>query len=215
MPFMALDFFPFTRTHVIKMNEPEHQPTISPVVIHLLKGILFRNIQPVLWNDLLELQAQVKDYVEVVGLDLTVDDIEGYAYLTQITTSEEDKNPLPRLIARRPLSYPISLLCVLLRKKMAEADSSGAEMRVIISRQDLINDMIVFMPAKSNEAQIAASISATINKVTELGFLRKLKNDSENLEIQRIISALVDADWSADLAQKLEIYQRHIESINE
>ncbi|RLA25021.1 MAG: hypothetical protein DRQ62_03730, partial [Gammaproteobacteria bacterium] len=109
-------------------------------------------------------------------------------------------------------SYPISLLCVLLRKKMAEADSSGEQMRVIVSREELTNAMRVFMPEKSNEAQTAASINATINKVAELGFLRKLKNDNENLEIQRIISALVDADWTADFNEKLKIYQEYVQS---
>jgi len=190
----------------------EHQVNLSPVIIHLLKGILFRNQYPLLWNDLLELQSQVLDYVKVIGLNLEIDDTEGYAWLTQTIPDEDEKDPLPRLIARRPLSYPISLLCVLLRKKMAEADSSGAEMRVIVSRDELINTMLVFMPEKSNEAQIAASINATINKVLELGFLRKLKNDNENLEIQRIIIALVDADWTADFNEKLRIYKEHAKS---
>jgi len=194
------------------MTEEEHQPSISPIIIHLLKGILFRNQHPLLWNDLLELQSQILDYVQVIGLNLEIDDIEGYAWLTQIIPDEDEKEPLPRLIARRPLSYPISLLCVLLRKKMAEADSSGDQMRVIVSREELNNAMRVFMPEKSNEAQIAASINATINKVTELGFLRKLKNDNESLEIQRIISALVDADWTADFNEKLRIYQEHVQS---
>ena len=194
------------------MTEEEHQPSISPIIIHLLKGILFRNQHPLLWNDLLELQSQVLDYVQVIGLDLEIDDTEGYAWLTQTIPDEDEKDPLPRLIARRPLSYPISLLCVLLRKKMAEADSSGEQMRVIVSREELTNAMRVFMPAKSNEAQTAASINATINKVAELGFLRKLKNDNENLEIQRIISALVDADWTADFNEKLRIYQEHVQS---
>jgi len=191
------------------MAEEEHQPSISPIIIHLLKGILFRNQQPQLWHELLELQSQVLDYVKVLGLDLQVDDTEGYAWLVQARPSDEEKNPLPRLIARRPLSYPMSLLCVLLRKKMAEADDSGAETRVIVSRQDIINDMRVFMPEKSNEAQITASINATINKVAELGFLRKLKNDDENMEIQRIISALVDADWTVGFKEKLAIYQEY------
>jgi len=193
-------------------EEEHHQPSISPIIIHLLKGILFRNQHPLLWNDLLELQAQVLDYVQVIGLDLEIDDTEGYAWLTQTIPDADEKAPLPRLIARRPLSYPISLLCVLLRKKMAEADSSGEQMRVIVSREELTDAMRVFMPEKSNEAQTAASINATINKVAELGFLRKLKNDNDNLEIQRIISALVDADWTADFNEKLRIYQEYVQS---
>jgi len=193
--------------------ESESQETkLSEVVIHLLKGILFRQQHPVLWNDLLKIQGQLEDYIKVLGLELSLDDSEGYAWLMQKTESEDDKTTLPRLIARRPLSYPMSLLCVLLRKKMAEADKSGAEVRVIVARQDIINAMLVFMPDKSNEAQTAATINAIINKVVELGFLRKLKNDNENLEIQRIISALVDADWVASVNEKLKIYQEHADA---
>ena len=90
-----------------------------------------------------------------------------------------------------------------------EADSSGDEIRVIVSRQELINLMVIYMPEKTNETQTSTAINAVINKVADLGFLRKLKNDTENLEIQRIISALVDADWVADLNEKLKTYQDH------
>jgi len=184
---------------------------ISSVVIHLLKGILFRDLQPVLWNDCLNKQAQVSDYVEVIGLDLKLNEDEGYAWLVQ-KTAENEVASVPRLVSRRPLSYPMSLLCVLLRKKMAEADKSGADMRVVVSRHDIVNAMLVFMPDKSNEAQTAAAINATINKVVDLGFLRKMKNDSENLEVQRIISALVDADWVADFNEKLTVYQSYADA---
>jgi len=190
-------------------EEQQHEPKLSPVIIHLLKGILFRNQHPVLWHDLLSLQSQVLDYVKIVGLDLKIDETEGYAWLVQVSPDEDENEPLPRLIARRPLSYPVSLLCVLLRKKMVEADNSGSDTRVIVSREELINAMLVFMPDKSNEAQTSAAINAAINKVAELGFLRKLKNDNENLEIQRIISALVDADWTADFKEKLATYEEY------
>jgi hypothetical protein len=185
----------------------EYTPNLSVVLIHLLKGIVFRSEQPQLWQDLLDLQAQVADHLKVLDLELTIDDSEGYAWLSQRITDQEEKNPLPRLIARRPLSYPISLLCVLLRKKIAEADASGAETRVIVSREELLNAMRVFMPEKSNEAKIEEQMNSTITKVIELGFLRKLKTDTEQLEVQRFLTALVDADWTASLNEKLIEYQ--------
>jgi hypothetical protein len=182
---------------------------ISSVVIHLLKGIVFRNDQPQLWQDLLNLQAHVIDYLNVLDLELTIDDSEGYAWLTQRAANAEEKNPAPRLIARRPLSYPVSLLCVLLRKKIAESDASGAEVRVIVSREELMNAMRVFMPEKSNEAKIEEQMNATITKVIDLGFLRKLKTNTEQLEIQRFLTALVDAEWTASLNDKLKEYQEY------
>jgi hypothetical protein len=67
--------------------------------------------------------------------------------------------------------------------------------------------MRVFMPEKSNEAKIEEQMNATITKVVDLGFLRKLKTNTEQLEIQRFLTALVDAEWTASLNDKLKEYQ--------
>ncbi len=195
------------------MTESLRQSKLSPVLIHLLKGILFRDEQPVLWQNLFDLETEVRDYIRVLGLDLQIDDSEGFAWLYQQAASVDDsadkEKALPRLMARRPMSYATSLLCVLLRKKIVEADANGDQMRVIVSRQDLENSMLVFMPEKSNEAQTIEQIKTTISKVIELGFLRKLKTDGENLEIQRIVIALVDAEWLISFNEKLTIYQNY------
>lgn len=195
------------------MTEP-HAPNLSTVVIHLLKGIVFRNEQPQLWQDLLDLQGQVIDYLAVLNLELQLNDNEGYAWLTQKVDDVEDKKPAPRLIARRPLDYRTSLLCVLLRKKIAEVDNTSTEPRVIVSRTELLNTMRVFMPEKSNEAKIEEQMHSTIKKVTELGFLRPLKNDAEQLEIQRFLVSLIDADWTASLNDKLTEYQQYAQQSN-
>jgi hypothetical protein len=188
----------------------EHAPNLSAVIINLLKGIVFRSEQPQLWQDLIDLQAEATERLkELLNLELQIDDNEGYAWLSQRPVNEEEKNPLPRLIARRPLTYNMSLLCVLLRKKIVEIDASGAETRVIVSRQELINAMRVFMPEKSNEAKIEEQINTTISKVIDLGFLRKLKTDTEQLEVQRFLTALVDAEWTASLNDKLMEYQTY------
>lgn len=187
----------------------QHTPNLSTVVIHLLKGIVFRNEQPQLWQDLLDLQAHVIDYLGVLNLELQIDDNEGYAWLSQKIVDAEDKNPVPRLIARRPLDYRTSLLCVLLRKKIAEVQNTSSELRVIVSREELLNSMRVFMPEKSNEAKIEEQMHSTIKKVIELGFLRPLKTDAEQLEVQRFLVGLVDADWTASLNDKLTEYQQY------
>lgn len=196
------------------MSENIQSPKLSAAAVSLMKGVLFRDQQPKLWQELLEIQAQVVDYVAVLGLDLTLEEAEGYAYLSQKPASEdyaEETTPIPRLVQRRPLSYPVSLLCVLLRKKLAEADAGGGEIRVILSRDDIVNLMRVFLPERSNEARIVEQIDAHINKVAELGFLRKLKGDAPHFEIQRILKALVDADWIAGLEEKLRIYREYAE----
>lgn len=90
---------------------------LSSVLVPLLKGVLYRDESPALWNALLQLQAQVRDYITVLGLDLQLDEAEGYAFLRSRPEDEEEIQT-PRLVARRQLSYPVSLLLALLRKKI-------------------------------------------------------------------------------------------------
>ncbi len=53
----------------------------SAVVVPLLKGVIYREGEAAPWNALLSLQARVRDYVAVLGLDLVLDEAEGYAFL--------------------------------------------------------------------------------------------------------------------------------------
>lgn len=188
----------------------EHPPQLSPVLIHLLKAVLYRDQQEVLWQALLDLQAQVRDYFSVLGLELVLDESEGYAFLRQREAEYgAEQEPLPRLVQRRQLSYPVSLLCVLLRKRMVEQDAEGGAIRVILSRQQIIDLLQVFLPARGNQAKTVDQINRHINKVVEYGFLRPLQGQQDQFEVRRILKALVNADWLADLDHKLEEYRAY------
>ena len=182
---------------------------LSPLLITLFKGVLYQDQNPALWQDLTRLQARVRDYISVLGLELIFDEAEGYAYLRQRPPTEGE-NELPRMVTRRQLSYPVSLLLALLRKKLAEHDAGGAEPRLILQREQLVEMMQVFLPDTANEAKLMDRIDTYINKVVELGFLRRLRNQEARFEVRRILKAFVDAQWLANLDGKLEEYQNHI-----
>jgi hypothetical protein len=187
----------------------------SVVLIQLFKGVIYQDQHPEPWRDLLQNQAAVGDYVAALGLQLFIDEPEGYAFLRQrpeATDDEEGTNPLPRLIQRRPLSYPASLLCVLLRKKLVELDAAGGETRLILSREQIVEMLRVFLGERSNEAKLIDQIDGHIAKVVEFGFLRRLKKDDDQFEVRRIIKALVDGDWLAEMDRKLEEYLAHADA---
>ncbi len=54
---------------------------LSTLAITLLKGVIYREGDERLWGALLNLQARVRDYVAVLGLELVLDEAEGYAFL--------------------------------------------------------------------------------------------------------------------------------------
>lgn len=187
---------------------------LSALVILLLKGVIYREADAGLWNALLNLQARVRDYVAVLGLELTLDEAEGYAFLRSRQEGEDDAAPrLPRLVARRPLSFPVSLLLALLRKKLAEFDASGGDTRLVLARDEIVELVRVFLPESSNEARLIDQIETHLNKVVELGFLRKLKpgaGQTGAFEVRRIIKAFVDAQWLADFDARLAAYQAQL-----
>lgn len=181
---------------------------LSSVVVPLLKGVLYQEDNPALWGSLLNLQAGVRDYVSVLALELMLDEAEGYAFLRSMQEDNEDgQTVMPRLVARRQLSYPVSLLLALLRKKLAEFDAGGNDTRLILSRDEVVELIRIFLPAGSNEVKLIDQIDATLNKIVELGFIRRLRGQGQMVEVRRIIKAFVDAQWLADFDKRLEQYR--------
>ncbi len=194
------------------------QPDLSTLAITLLKGVIYREGDERLWGSLLNLQARVRDFVAVLGLDLVLDEAEGYAFLKSRPEPADDEAiaRLPRLVARRPLSFPVSLLLALLRKKLAEFDAGGGDTRLVLMRDDIVELLRVFLPDSSNEAKLIDQIEAHINKVVDLGFLRRLRPTSgsttgpASFEVRRTLKAFVDAQWLADFDARLAAYKAQL-----
>lgn len=194
-------------------NAAKHDE-LPAVVISLLKGVVEEEKDSRLWHSLLNHQIRVRDYVSTLGLDLLLDEAEGYAFLRSKPQAEDVAGAqMPRLMARRQLSYPVSLLLALLRKKLAEFDAQGADTRLVLSREEIVQMLQVFLPESTNEAKIVNQVETHLNKIVELGFLRKLKSSSSRddlFEIRRILKAFVDAQWLSDFDSRLADYQKHL-----
>jgi hypothetical protein len=204
------------------LTESPQEPALSAVVIPLLKGIIYQENDPPLWSRLIALDAKVRDYVRVLDLELVLDEAEGYAFLRSRETDDSESAKsvtAPRLFPRRQLSFPVSLLLALLRKKLAEFDASGGEARLVLSRDEITEMIRVFLPANSNEARLTDQVETHLNKIAELGFIRKLKAGSPSApasyEVRRILKAFVDAQWLADFDARLDAYRRHLENPGE
>ena len=198
-------------------SAPQHD--LTSLIVPLLKDVLYRDDDPALWTTLLKLQSRVRDYVAVLGLALTLDKAEGYAYLKSQAAQDDDAPPLPRLVARRPLTFAFSLLLALLRKKLAEFDASGGDTRLIFSREAIAGLVRVFMPVGSNEAKLIDQVETHLNKIIELGFVRRLKPQGNPTgrgaqepmyEVRRILKAFVDAQWLAEFDARLAAYQAQL-----
>jgi hypothetical protein len=97
---------------------------------------------------------------------------------------------------------------VLLRKKLAKFDATGGDTRLVISREDIADQIRLFLPDTANEARLLDRIDAHIGKVVELGFLRRLRGPDAQYEVRRILKAFVDAQWLSEFAERLDAYGR-------
>lgn len=179
---------------------------LSSAVIPLMKGAVYRDTHDRAWKQLLQLQPQVRDYVAVLGLQVVIDEAEGYAFLRQRPVDPDGTDPPPRLIPRHALSFHVSLLLALLRKKLAEFDAQGGETRLILTRDQITEMIRVFLPATSNDARLMDKLDEHITKVAALGFLRPVKNAEQSYEVRRILKAFIDGQWLADFDTRLGEY---------
>jgi hypothetical protein len=188
------------------MNLPDRNQNLSVILITLMKGVMHVEADPPLWQQLLNLQSRVRDFLSTLGLELMLDEAEGYAFLKQ-RSAREGEMELPRLIPRRQLSYPVSLLLALLRKKLAEFDARSGETRFILGRDEIVDLVRNYFADTANSARLQDRILVHIKKVVDMGFLRLLRGSEDQFEVGRILKAYVDAQWLQEFASRLEEYR--------
>jgi hypothetical protein len=178
----------------------------SHILIALLKGIVYSHNENV-WDDLLkpENEADVKRYFADIDLQLIIDKSEGYAYLKQ-RQAENEEDDVSKLIERRQLNFHVSLLCLLLRKHLIENDREGESSKAILAKEEIIHLVKPFYRETTNEASQQRQIEAAMKRVIDEGFLRRMKTEDEQYEINRIIKAFVNADVVKDSLEKLQQY---------
>ncbi len=176
-------------------------------IILLLKGIFYKKDNEKAFFELIgNSYNSIVQYFQTIGLEVLIFEDDGYAYLQNIDYEDEQES-LPKLINSRPLSYKVSLLCVLLRQKIAQFEMQNEDERAIISKDDIISNILIFLDVKFNEVKIKKEIESTIKKVEDLGFLKKLKTDDESYEIKTSIKAFIDVAWLDEFDKRLKEYK--------
>ena len=185
-------------------EQNESGKAFSKVMINLLKGVMCDDEDPKLWQHLLNLQARIRDYAKEIGLTLEISEEEGFAWLS--SSEQQEGEELPRLVSRRQLSYPVSLLLALLRRRLAEHDATSSERRLIMSKSDIVEMIITFLPSSSNEVKIVNQVETHLKKIADMGFIRYLHTDKNKIEVRRILKVFVDAQWLNEFDLRIREY---------
>lgn len=199
----------YARNHFFIMNVGHDQSTIGQPAVLLLRGILYRE-RAEAWELLLRYRGALEDYFAVLGLQLLVDEAEGYAYLLQQPpedTELPETETLPRLLSRRPLSYNLTLLLVLLRRRLLEFEAAGNESRLVLTQQDIIDLVRVYWnDVDTNERKREDTVISNTKRMVKYGFLEQLKAEKERFEVMPILKAYLPVEELNDILQKLKTY---------
>ena len=178
---------------------------VASAIIRLMQGVIYRESHEDTWLTLERSGAGVRDHFATIGVDVVVDQDEGYAFLRS-RPELDGEEALPRLVRRRTLSYSVSLLLVLLRKRLVEFETVGGEGRLVLTTEQIVEMLRLFQADSTNDARIVDNVESTIKKAAELGFLRQLRSQSDHWEVRRILKAYVDAETLSDFAGRLREY---------
>lgn len=181
---------------------PEER-AVATCAIRLMQGVVYQEADT--WADLQRHRGAVRDHFAVVGLDVVIDDDEGYAYLRTAETPEGEE-PLPRVIRRRALTYSDSLLLVLLRKRLVEFESAGDQGQLVLTHEEIVEMIRLFLARSTDEASVLKQVDTSINRLVTMGFLRQLRGRRDTWEVRRILKAYVDAETLNDFSAKLAEY---------
>lgn len=179
----------------------------APTVIRLFKGPLYDD-QRKEWSELLLHIEGLRRYLAKIGIEVVLNENEGFAYLRQ---QQGEEISLPSLLSRRKLSWEVTLLCVLLRQKLDEFDLKDTDSRkLFLSKDELKAEIELFFEEENNRSRMLDKLEAYLKRVVDLGYLKPVKasvlqdDTQQKYEVKRILKARFDSDTLSRILAKIK-----------
>lgn len=181
----------------------------SKAIIRLLKSTVERTSN--VWEDVINYQHEIQEYIGQIGLELIVKKDEGFAFVKQLEDSEG--NTLG-LVTRRQIGFETSIVLVVLRQSLEEFDSNPTQLATekFITDSEIKDELELFLQEGYDKLKFQKKLSEYIGNAEKLGYLKEIsKRDNETkYQIHRIIKEKITLDILQDFKTKL---QEYVESI--
>jgi len=180
----------------------------APLIVKLLQTIIYDDEKSV-WNDLLAFQHQVRSYFAVIGIELILNEHEGFAYLSQPDNAEGEPLQVPRLVRRMPISYEVTLLCVVLREALEEFDVKNTDARkLFLTSKDMKDRIELFFRERTDRVKLLEKLDVYINAAVALGFLKEAdvrSHDALNktFEVRRVLKSKMNNEKLEEIRSKM------------
>jgi hypothetical protein len=170
----------------------------------LLLGVVYHDDS--VWSQLRDYELPIREYLGQIGLSLTLSDIGGFAYLEDTSRDDDTLDSLPALTSRRSLSFPDTLLLVLLRERLDEHEMRDFDgVSLVLSVDDMTEMTRVFLGDYADARKVEQSTERSIGRLKRYGFLTERKNG--DYQVRPVLRSKIDADELSYIKGKLE---RHI-----
>lgn len=194
------------------MNNTNIQP-YSRAIVKLLKGIVEKN--DVVWNDVLNYQSAIQDYIGVIGLELIVKKDEGFAFVKQIKL-DDDKTI--NIVSRRQYGFEVSVMLIVLRQILEDFDSNPTESLSsdkYVTAEEIKEETELFLPSSYNRVKFENDLDSYIARIVGFGFLVEPKHNEgvKRYKIHRIIKEKITLDDLLEFKNQLNGYDTADESI--
>jgi len=187
----------------------QHITPYSKAIVKLLKSPVERT--STVWEDVINYQNEIQEYISQIGLELIVKKDEGFAFIRQLEDSEG--NTLG-LVTRRQIGFETSIVLVVLRQSLEEFDSNPTQLATekFITDSEIRDELELFLQDGYNKLKFKKELDKYIRSVVELGYLKEVskKENDTKYQIQRIIKEKITLDILQDFKTKL---QEYVESI--
>jgi hypothetical protein len=188
------------------MSNPQFEfEPFAAAVRKLLKGVVYHD-DPV-WMQIRDYELPLREYFGKIGLSVHLDEIGSFAYLHDESRDDDNQSSLPSLTTRRNLSFPDTLLLVLLRERLDEhemRDLDGA--KLILSNDELIEMIGVFMGDHPDARKVEQSSLSSIKRLVRYGFLTERRDG--RFEVRPLLRAKIGADELDDIKTRLSDFLR-------
>ena len=183
----------------------KHITPFSKDIVRLLKSTVERNSN--VWDDVINYQTEIQDYISKIGLELIVKKDEGFAFVKQLEDS--DGNTLG-LVQRRQIGFETSIVLVVLRQSLEDFDSNPTQLATekFITNTEIKDELELFLPEKYDRVRFIKELDRYINAAVDLGYLKEIsKKDNETkYQIHSIIKEKITLDILQDFENKLKDY---------
>jgi hypothetical protein len=180
--------------------------TVEPyaaAVRKLLRGVVYHD-DPV-WIQIRDYELPIREYLGKIGLGMHLDGIGNFAYLYDMSRTEDAQGGLPALTGRRELSFSDSLLLVLLRERLDEHEMRDLDgVSLLLTLEELLAMAQVFTQGYRDARKVEASLTTSIKRLENFGFLTRRRDG--RYEVRPLIRAKISADELEGIKTRLTAF---------